>query len=497
MAFYSLKPLIAVRDFWLDRRQTVMALVALMITIATVGSTFRIQGALLFSLDQAHVEANPPSYVLETSEFTSEGLIDELTSLPAIEGAEAWILPQITRMKFADEVWRPLVLTGRQTLDDLNYSKLKIDGEFNIPKLKEGEIFLERSAAGLTQARKGEPIQIDTISAQHTIQIADFVYDPIALPSRFSRLVYGYATPETIAALTGNDGFNRIYLSIAPDSEMSKVETQIKKILDQHDVEYSLVKFNQENPLLPYIEPVVFLFQALGVLSIIISLFLVNTTISALIAQKMAEIGRLKAIGFPNSSIIQIYLLKAFILGAVATLFALIIEALIFNFLLNAVSKDLNVDIVPYYFSAKIFALKILVGFGLPLLASAVPVIRAVSRPADESLGFNGSTLAVFKPGHFEKRLHLLTLLPPYLLYPLRNMLRHKQRTLLMVLPLAAAGAIFISILNVRQSLTSDFKRATDYWKEDVRLKFSEPLGEALVRNELNSISGITLVEPR
>ncbi|MEM7333866.1 MAG: FtsX-like permease family protein [Chloroflexota bacterium] len=496
MKFRSLQIPLIFRELWLERRQTAVSLVAFIITIFIVGLISRVDFVLINNLNQQFEAANPPSHIISTSGFLDLSIINEIAALPEIVEAEAFVENRDIRMQFGDELWRPVILFARSDFDNLQFEKI-IYEDGTKPPVQTGEILLERSASDLTAVQPFDTVQIDNTLAVHEAIVAGFVYAPIYESSRFSRRIMGYTTIETMLEIGGMTGYNQILIKVAPDANLAQAEASIASVLAQHDHSFYSLKARPSEPLIvDFIEPVGYLFNALGSLAILLTIFLVNTTMSGLMAQKMSEVGQLKAIGFSNHYILKIYLMKSLLLGGVGLLIAVPLEMLVSIPFATAVAAQLNVNIDTIQTPIYVLGLELLVGLLLPLMATYLPVKTAASQAAIKSL--NANDVQETRPvGWLARRLSTLPHLPPSFLYSCRNLLRHRRRTVFMLLPLMVAGAIFVTILNVRLSLNQEVVKVTGYWQEDIRLSFSEPIGSALVRNELSTISGIESVEPR
>ncbi|MEM8862054.1 MAG: ABC transporter permease [Chloroflexota bacterium] len=491
----SLQVTLAFRELKEDKEQTATILTALAITVFIVGIIFRLQATLNHSLDRSLVEAQLATHVLETTDFSVLEIVEELELITGVGAAEAYVDRRITRMKLGDELWRPLVLFGRADFDEIAFSTLQFDPAL-IGPLEDGMILLERSAKDLTKAAAGDEIKVDAIEYQTAATIAGFAYSPSDLPGRFSRRVYGYATPTTIENLTRKSGYNRIFLQVSDNVDIKQIEKNIDAVMQTYGVWYDIKLVPQSSPLEQYLDPVFYLLPVLNFLALILALFLINTTMSGIISRKRGEIGRLKAIGFPTTAILKIYLGKALMLGLLAFCGAWVVQWLVFPFLSNLLQQELNVNIVNGRSNWLTLVVMLLVSLFVPLLAAFAPTWRTVQLPAQTALSHGTANPSNFNLSRF-RAAKFLTTLPANWLYPLRNLLRQKRRSILMFLPLTVSGACFISILNVGDSLVFGTNQATDYWQEEIRLEFSQPLGAATVRNELLAIPGVDSVEGR
>ncbi len=85
--------------------------------------------------------------------------------------------------------------------------------------------------------------------------------------------------------------------------------------------------------------------------------------------------------------------------------------------------------------------------------------------------------------------------LPRPLLLSLRNTFRRKGRLILTLLTLILAGAIFIAVFSVRESMYREFDQAFGYYQADVNAEFAEQYSLTDLTGMLKHVDGVTAVE--
>lgn len=131
---------------------------------------------------------------------------------------------------------------------------------------------------------------------------------------------------------------------------------------------------------------------------------------------------------------------------------------------------QLNFDISNVALPPWIYGLDLLLGCGLSALVAWIPVMSGTQVTVHEAMQYTGATVKQAGTSSFDHLLGHLRGLPTLLLYPLRNVFRHKIRLTLTLLTLTLAGVIFVIVLSIQAALLRTIDDVSGYWRQDIML---------------------------
>ena len=198
--------------------------------------------------------------------------------------------------------------------------------------------------------------------------------------------------------------------------------------------------------------PMLLILGVMGILSLMLSGFLVINIISAILAQQVRQIGVMKTIGGQGGQIAALYLVMVTIYGVLALAVAMPLGMWGAQALADYCASLMNFDLASSVLTPKVIVVQSLTAVAVPLLASLVPILRGANISVREAV----SDFGVGTGGKADwveivlSRIHFLS--RPQLL-SLRNTFRRPGRLMLTVVTLTIAGAMFVGVLHVRASL--------------------------------------------
>jgi len=488
------------RDLRCYPQQTWHTILAIGISVFTLTTLLVSRAVLVESLTLATVGVAQPDAI-----FAAAGLpvavLERIQALPHIAHAGAGRSDSF-RMSYGDELWYELRLQARSDLTATQHSQLNLaSGEW--PQGAPVTLALERSTQDVTAARPGDTVRLyrDNLG-EAPVQVAGVIYDPAATPSRFlSNLLHGFATLDGLTQLTGRSGYDRIYLFLTPElGPAARAETlaAVEAMLAESGLAYSA---RQPEPasgtLIRFVETSITLLSALALLGTLLSVVWVSNVMMAIMAREQASSGVLKTLGFERRQIVALYLGQALLLGAVASLVALVLSypaGLLCAYAVAAwlLAKEVT-ELTP---PLPAFAVGLGLGLGAPVLGALHPVWRGTALTVREALGQAPGVIDRFGQSWLE-RVGRASRVSPQMLYAGRNLLRHKRRLVFTMVTLVLAGMIFVTATTLGTSLQRTLETVMNYWLADVRFETQVPVGGYLVRNEVLALPGIANVEAR
>ena len=489
------------RDLWGNKARTVLVVLTIAIGVYSVGSISRAWVILSTNLTDNYLAAAPASATISTAGPFDNSFVESVRRMPEIAKAEGRN-GLIVRVKVGSDRWHLLRLIVRADYNDLSLDKIQTQaGSWPPPRQS---LLLERSSQDLVQLGIGDTATIRLPDGNfHEIQVAGIVHDLTQTPTDFTYIGYGYITKRTLSQLTGASNYNNLDIIVA-NQPLNKrhIQDVVELVVNKMEAN-GLVVTNKDIPnpgvhqLNDIIQSVLQLLVILTLMAVFLGIFLEINIVSALLAQQVQQIGAIKAIGGRSGGIAAMYLKTIVIFGILALVIAVPLSMIVSWLTAVFVANFINFDITNYDIPPQIYALEIATGVLLPCLAALYPILNGTRITVREAIQQSGIQTVQFGTGGFEELLNKMRGLPPIVLYAFRNIFRRKVRLALATLTLSIAGAVFISVISVRNSLIVTIDEIANYWQEDVMLAFYRPHRLSKIEQVAANFSNVSAIEGR
>lgn len=429
-------------------------------------------------LSEGYTKVNPASAEIFTEPF-GEDLLREVRRHPDVGGAEG--RRRLTgRIRRADGEWETIALYGLEDFSASTISRVRSQtGSWPPP---DQEMLLERSSVELLGVNEGDYATIETPDGEtHSVKVAGLAHDITQAPSKLRGAAYGFVTMETMHLLGESPGYNVLEVVVARNAlderHIRRVAADLRDgpiALSGRKVLGTYIPEPGKHPIDDAIQTALFLFFALGLLSMALSGFLVVNTIEALLASQIRQIGIMKAVGAKAGQIIGIYLAMVLVYGVLGLAVGVPAAAFAARAISDWIAGLFNFDITSYALPPRVILIEVAVGIVIPVLAALYPVIRGTRVPARQAMDGTGQWHAKLQRGFFTRLLERPSHLPRQLLLAVRNTFRHKGRLALTLITLTLSGAIFIAVMSTRASLLATIDDIARYWQYDVVVMFGD-----------------------
>ena len=278
----------------------------------------------------------------------------------------------------------------------------------------------------------------------------------------------------------------------------SRLATRLRdKVIEPAGVQ--VLNVNVPNPgshfLGDIFKAVSLLLLALGVLALALSGFLVVTTISAIMAQQVRQVGIMKAIGGRRQQVAAMYLTMVAVYGGLAVAIGLPIGWTAGKWFIDFAAGLLNFPVYSYVPGWYVLLLEIAVGIAVPLLAAAIPVRQGSTMPVARALSQTGISAAGFGHGLIDRALGLLRGLPRPVALSLRNTFLRKGRLAMTLATLVLASAVVMAVFTVRTSILQTVDDLSSWWRYDAQITFDIPQPAANAERQALKVPGVTKAE--
>jgi putative ABC transport system permease protein len=427
--------------------------------------------------------ANPAEATLLTQPIDA-GVVEMVRRLEAVEEAQGrqtvW-----GRMRIGPAGdWRAVKLVAPEDYRDMRVNRLLPESGYWPPP--DGTLLVERSSLSATGAQLGDMATIEAPNGQRReLPISGLAHDVTVVSGELvDQVIFAYTTVETLDGFDLPQGFTEVDLTVAGGKDN---QDQVRQVAEQAGdrIEeagkqvYGIKILNPDKHVMDSIvQSLLLILGSLGLLSMVLSGFLIYSTVSAILARQIEQVGIMKAIGAPQRDILTMYLVMVLVFSFAALAIALPAGILGARLLSLQLAHLLNIDLQGFHVPLYVVAAEVLGALIAPLAATLIPILRGMHVTVRQAISTQDSGGSQFGESGIDAWLGRLRGLPASLLYACRNIFRRKARLLLTLLTLSMGGSVFITVLSVRASLLLTIESIAAYWQQDltVDLQHSHPI---------------------
>jgi putative ABC transport system permease protein len=482
------------RDLTHNKLRTLLVALCIGVGVSVVGMIAGARDLIIGSLAANAARISLPSATLSIDSFDAD-MLAQLRDLPGVALVEGR-RHLVVRVRTSAGAWRDMQLVAIPSYDRMALNRVFPQAGAWPPSRE--QLLLERSAVSYLGTAIGQSLPVELPNSSIVqLRIAGTAYDLSHPPAASLGLPLGYITMDTLAWLGQPPSLNELYLTTTNPSDWDQAKAVAARVRDTierqgpHVLSISVPKpgrfwaMNAADSLL-------LLLGALGVLSVVMSAFLVINTASALLTQQTRQIGIMKSLGAEDHHLVRMYLVLILVFGLIALAVGIPLGGLGASALLAMITRSMNFDPLPFRIAPATLGLQLVAGLVLPALAALVP-IRGGSRITILE-AINNRASAMVREGGLERLLRRLRVSRPFAL-SLRNTLRKKSRLALTLGALSLASAIFIGVLGVRASILRTNQDAFLYANYNVELDFVQSYPAAAIRQQALAVPGVDRVQ--
>ncbi len=479
-------------------------LVVLSITVGLISVAIILGAYTVFASDLpgSFDATNPADAHLYVQPFTND-LVDVVRRMPGVAdavGRRAIMVQARVEEPNGETRWVDLKLA---VLDDFDDQRINIFyPEVAAWPPGKGELLVERASMEGLGAALGAPLTIKLDNDdERTLTVVGEAHDLNELSAAIAPQASGYISFDTLEKLGLDRRYNELLIRVSGNeddrthNELIAQEVSDKVEKGGFTVFRTVVPEPGQHFLEQFFKPVLLILGALGVLAMLLSSFLLVNIITALLAQQTRQIGVMKTVGASVNQLTQMYLASVAVFGLLALAIALPLGTVLTNALTGYVGELMNIDVVTNRLPTRIVLLLVVLGIGVPVLATLGPVLRGTRISVREAINDFGPGSAASGRGRFDRFLERIRGLSRPQLISLRNTFRRKGRLILTLTTLILASATFISVFSVRASLFRTMDDAFNYWNYEVRLDFARPYRAEHMTEVALAVPGVRTAE--
>ena len=447
-------------DLWGNKTRTLQVALVVALGAFGIGLVIGARNLILDAVNTDYRRTAPPAIGLIVNPPMTDDQLLGLKNIDGVEQVEGVITALVEWRATQADVWEPAFLRSRADFEEQTLSQ---------ERLVTGQ-WPARQAVAISQGTdttfgiaEGSTVYLRIDDRERAVDVVGTIKSPRAAPF-FTGNPDFFMSRARYEAVVGSANYDTIFVSIGT-FDRAKAEAVDAAIRDRLD-KLGIDSIGAEQPLgnritPPDRTPVSSLLDALfaimglvGGVIVILGLFLVFTSVSAIVTQQIDQIGVMKAIGARTGQILRGYLLLVLAYGLLATLIAVPLGALAANGLKNFFLDFTNTTNPGFQVDRVAVAAQIVVAFLAPLLAALIPIFKGVGITVREAIGSYGLGGTA---GLIDRLIARARGIPYSALLTLGSVFRNKQRVVLIQLTLVGSGIIFIAVNGAADSTQFTF----------------------------------------
>ncbi len=486
------------RDLWGNKARTLLVVLSIAVGILAVGMIAGSRDLFTRELRAAWASSHPPSAVLYTAPFQEE-LIWTVQKMPGVAEADArrsiWL-----RFKTSPqaEEWRTLVLYVYPDYEEIRVQRVWAEhGAWPPP---EREVVIERASLEWMGVQEGDPIWVEAPNGKvRELRVAGTAHDVSQMAASWNDRAAGYIVVETVEWLGLPSFFDELAIVVTADhlEDAVTVTKQVRTAVEKTGLVVGglWITTPGEHPAEQVVQPILMLLGALGLMSLLLSGFLVINTLQALLAQQIRQIGIMKAVGGRNGQIMGLYYAMVLTFCLLALGIGVPLGAVGARAICSYIAGILNFDIEHFRIPPQVLLLEVAIGLLVPLLAALYPILSGARLSAREAMSNYGLGKNHFGRGILDRLLERVRGLSRPMMLSLRNTFRRKGRLVLTLTTLTLGGAIFIAVFTVRVCLLLTLDDMFDYVDYDALIGFRQNYRIDQIEREALKVPGVVAAE--
>jgi len=473
------------RDLAAERRRVLLMGAAIAVSLMAVGTVLGAYAILTREIAVNYLGTRPASATLELPGGVDAALLSEVRARPELVEAEARDV--ILARARVDGQWRRLLLFVVDDFADLRLATFRpVEGAWPPPA---GTMLIERTAVSGLGAGVGGAVVVRTPHGEaREVPVTGLVHDPALAPAWQERSGYGYITRATLAVLGEPPVLRELRIDVrAGAGDVRAIEAtaeQLGRWLGErgHPVHEIRVPPPGQHPHGTQMRTILVMLLAFTAMALVLSAVLVATSLAAMLARQVREIGVMKTIGARTRDIALHYAVMVAIIGIASVVAAVPASIAAARAMSAQIATMLNFTLTSVAIPGWVYAVQLAAGVLVPLLVAAVPIARASRTSVRRALDQHGVSADVVRPR--------FSTLPR----PLRNLLRRPARLALTLGLLAVGGAMFMTALNVSRAWDRNLDKVYETRFYDVEIRLHEPAPPALAER-VARVPGVRRVE--
>ncbi|PIQ24530.1 hypothetical protein COW64_18575 [bacterium (Candidatus Blackallbacteria) CG18_big_fil_WC_8_21_14_2_50_49_26] len=483
-----------VRDLQSAQGRMAMMVVAIGISIFAVGMILSAYTLLSREMSRNYLGTHPASAFIHLDRV-DDALVKAVSEKPGISEAEAssWVN---ARAEVRPNEWMPVLLFVTPDFERSHISTVTSEAGKYPPANQ--TLLVEREVLPMLNLSIGNTITLQTPNGtKQPIKISGTVHDPALAPAWQEQTVYGYITPTTLAALGESETLHILKVLVSHDPyNRDAIDTTVSELAawlktQGYVVDEIRIPPPGKHPHQSQMNSVLTLLLVFSLMALMLSAILTATMINALLAQQIRQIGIMKAIGARSMQITGMYLALIAILGFAASLVGVPLGIMAGRGFAGIVAQLLNLKIYSNITPAWVYLTLFALGNLVPLIVALDPILKTTRMTVRETLNDYGISRDSAASSLRDGWLSRIRLFDNTLILALRNTFRRRGRLILTLSLLSAAGAMFMTGINIQGAWNAYIDQSALDRHYDLEIRFNTPVSVKKVKSLLADVAGV------
>ncbi|MEK6753505.1 MAG: FtsX-like permease family protein [Chloroflexota bacterium] len=482
------------RDLQAARGRMAMMVIAIAVSIFGVGMILSAYTILSREMSANYLGTNPASAFIELDRV-DEALVKAVSERPGISEAEAtsWVG---ARAEVSPNEWMPVLLFVIPDFETMHVSTVSLEAGAYPPS--DQTILVEREVLPMLDMKIGDALTVQTPNGtRQQVVISGTVHDPALAPAWQEQTVYGYISPAMLATLGESETLHILKVVVSDEPyNITAIESTVSELAvwlksQGYVVDEIRIPPPGRHPHQSQMNSVLTLLLVFSLMALILSAILTATMINGLLAQQIRQIGIMKAIGARSVQITSLYLVMVVALGIAASLIGMPLGIAAGRGFASVVAQLLNLKIYSDAISLWVYIVLLLMGILIPLLVALDPILKTTRITVRETLNDYGISRDASASSLRDGWLSRIRFFDNTLILALRNTFRRRGRLILTLSLLSAAGAMFMTGVNVRAGWGAYLNQAAADRHYDLEIRFNSPVNEEQIDSILANVPGV------
>lgn len=382
-----------------------------------------------------------------------------------------------------------------------------------------GQLLMESSNTGLSPVKVGDRVTVEVSGLPQTLTVSGLVRTRGRPASIFMGTGLAYMRLPDLQGTFNVPGVNYFMIGLKDASTQNSDARTLGQVFAMGHVTVLQATVGHNTMVRSMTDSILAVMQVLSIVALLLSIFLLLSTINTLVAEQVRIIGTMKAIGATRAAVMRNYLTTVGIYGLIGTALGFVLGIGAASVLLGYIATMFTLDMGAFTVGVTPVILAIAVGVGVPLLAAIVPIYMGTRLTVREALvgyGLDGekhpnrfwrgltraltfipAVLQLGPRGMIRRQTRaLLSFVPGTMQLGVRNLFRQRTRALLTLLALSVSAIAFLSVQTASYSFNSLVTHLMDTYNYDVQVAFTQPQPYARLRPLVGDLLGVQRVEP-
>ena len=489
-------------DLWEDKTRTGLVVASIAVGVFAIGmiiNAFVILGA---DINHSYEAVNPPNIEVRTDPFYKD-LVRVIEKTPGVEEVEGRRIIDV-RVRKGDtltgtrENWQNVRLVGLSNFS-VGINLLTIIEGTQFPE--KDEVLISQDMMHITGFHPGDIVEIELPDgSSHNLMVVGLVTDQMTAKPDPNLANYAYITTKTLESFGLDSSFNQLYITVDDGSNSNFIANVANQVEDKversgREVYRTDENLSSEHPMTDSILAVIGILGALGGLVTILSSSLIINTLNALMTQQLRQVGVMKLVGARSYQILGMYLSLIIVYGLIALALAVPLGALAGYGLAWFIANLMGAVLQGFRIIPIAVVTQVLIAILIPLGAGFFPVNSGAKTSVRRAISNYRPVAQTAKRNLLNLNAKWFAWISRPILLSFRNTFRKRGRLLLTIFTLTVAGAVFIAVFNVRDSMSSVMGQLMQHFMGDVTVNFSQPYRVSKIEHTLLEIPGVKGVE--